>query len=285
MITIAFFTNNGVPATGLSPTIRIRDVSDNSLLVTDAAMTEIGDGWYKYDFTTYDKDIDYAIRCDGGVILPDAERYTYAGNENYIDDISESITENTSGGFNNLDTKIDGLSASNQDNFDIVNNNISLVPSGTWSVSAALYDIPKTMGELQNRIKETSYLGSVWIDTINGFSGTDYPIGTRFKPVNNITDAKTIADNLGFRSYVITGTIVLDADHTYWDFVGIGSDQVVSVVNLNGFNVTGSQFTEISIRGSQNGLINTWRCGIFDLTNAEGGYYNSVIQGFSEISF
>ena len=59
MYITAFFTSSGVPITGLSPTIRIRDVSDNSLLVTDAAMSEIGDGNYKYNFITYDLHKDY----------------------------------------------------------------------------------------------------------------------------------------------------------------------------------------------------------------------------------
>lgn len=81
------FTNLGVPETGLSATIRIRDLSDNSLLVTDAAMAEVGDGWYKYNFTTYDANKDYAIRCDGSATLGNQDRYCFAGNENYIDDI------------------------------------------------------------------------------------------------------------------------------------------------------------------------------------------------------
>jgi len=53
-------------------------------------MTEVGDGFYKYDFTGYDAQTDYSIRCDGGISQSDAERYTYAGNENYYDDIAES---------------------------------------------------------------------------------------------------------------------------------------------------------------------------------------------------
>ena len=88
---LAFFTDDGVPAEGLSPTIRIRDMSNNSLVVTDAVMTEVGDGHYQYNFTTYNIDKNYAIRCDGGATLANAERYTYAGNENYIEDITESL--------------------------------------------------------------------------------------------------------------------------------------------------------------------------------------------------
>ena len=87
---LAFFTNNNVPETGLNPTIRIRDLSDDSLVITDASMSESGDGHYKYDFIAYDPDKDYAVRCDGGGTLPAADRYKFSGNENYVDDIWET---------------------------------------------------------------------------------------------------------------------------------------------------------------------------------------------------
>ncbi len=54
-------------------------------------MTEVGDGFYSYDFTTYDEELDYSIRCDGSSsITNDAERYTYAGNESYMEDILDA---------------------------------------------------------------------------------------------------------------------------------------------------------------------------------------------------
>ena len=88
---LAFFTSNGSPAAGLSPTIRIREIPAGTLVITDAAMTEIGDGSYSYNFTGYSVSKDYAIRCDGGSTLTGSERYTYAGNENYVDDIDWTI--------------------------------------------------------------------------------------------------------------------------------------------------------------------------------------------------
>lgn len=89
---IAPFTNSGSPALGLSPTIRIRDVSDGSLVITDEAMTETGDGNYSYTFAAYDPNKNYAVRCDGGGGLPNAERYTFGGNENYIEDIATVVS-------------------------------------------------------------------------------------------------------------------------------------------------------------------------------------------------
>lgn len=86
-----FFTDAGTPKTGLTPTIRIRDLNTDLLVVTDAVMTETGDGFYAYNFTTYDENSEYSIRCDGGVTLTSAfDRYTYAGNESYQEDILDT---------------------------------------------------------------------------------------------------------------------------------------------------------------------------------------------------
>lgn len=81
MLIFTFFTKDGIPKIGLSPTIRIRNISTGILVVTDELMAEIGDGFYKYDFIGYDSSINYTIRCDGGITLLDIERYSYAGND------------------------------------------------------------------------------------------------------------------------------------------------------------------------------------------------------------
>ena len=88
---VAFFTNVGVPATGLSPTIRIRELAGDTLVITDAAMVEVGEGMYRYNFTAYDTTVNYAIRCDGTATLPNAERYVFAANEDYDNDVAETV--------------------------------------------------------------------------------------------------------------------------------------------------------------------------------------------------
>ena len=107
-----YFSNFGVPSTGLTPSIRVRNAASGVLAITDAAMAEIGDGWYRYNFVAYDKDLDYTFRCDGGVALPDAERYTYGTNANYIEDIDGKLGDvHGSGTWDNagVDTKIDQI--------------------------------------------------------------------------------------------------------------------------------------------------------------------------------
>ncbi len=93
---VAFFTSAGAPAVGLSPTVRIRELATNTLVVTDAAMVEVGDGFYSYDFTAYDTAVNYAIRCDGTSVLSDAERYSWAGNEDYDEDTADAVWDEPS---------------------------------------------------------------------------------------------------------------------------------------------------------------------------------------------
>lgn len=75
-IITAFFFSAGIPATGLSPTIDIYDVSDDSKDVDGEAMSEVSDGYYKYTFTGYDSSKSYLVMCDGGATLKGWERYS-----------------------------------------------------------------------------------------------------------------------------------------------------------------------------------------------------------------
>ena len=76
-----YFTLNYVGATGLFPIIKIRLVEDGSL-VASGTMSELGDGFYRYDFPYYDRTLDYMISCDA-VTLPSAERYKASANGEY----------------------------------------------------------------------------------------------------------------------------------------------------------------------------------------------------------
>jgi hypothetical protein len=60
----AYFEASGAAQTGLTVLVYARDLSDNSVVVNGVTMTEVGNGWYKYDWTTYDKTKAYVGYCD-----------------------------------------------------------------------------------------------------------------------------------------------------------------------------------------------------------------------------
>jgi len=118
MYILAFYTRNGIPETGLAPVLDIWRVRDNTKLISAQAMAEVGGGFYKYDFTGYDPQEDYAVRCDGGSTLPTGDRYVYAGNEGYHDDIKDIQDSLTA--LEVLIKRILGLSQENYRLFDTV---------------------------------------------------------------------------------------------------------------------------------------------------------------------
>jgi len=73
---LAVFTENGVPKTGLSPTVTIYRLDTSTAVVTDAAMTEIlTSGQYLYDFAAWDSSVSYSTICTSS--LTGFEKYAY----------------------------------------------------------------------------------------------------------------------------------------------------------------------------------------------------------------
>lgn len=87
----AYFAENGAPKTGLSPRVDIYKDSDSSKVVDAQAMTEIGGGFYKYEFTTYDTEESYSFV--DSVTLTGYERYAVGEitkNHNGLEDVLEN---------------------------------------------------------------------------------------------------------------------------------------------------------------------------------------------------
>jgi hypothetical protein len=78
----AFFTDEAIPKTGLSPTVTILRISDDTVVVNAQTMTEMNlAGYYYYDFSAYDSAEKYVITADGGATLDDLERYKHGATE------------------------------------------------------------------------------------------------------------------------------------------------------------------------------------------------------------
>jgi hypothetical protein len=104
------------------------------------------------------------------------------------------------------------------------------------------------------------YESVVHIDTTGGgVAGTAFPIGTPGTPVDNPTDARTIADALGIRQYHVNGQITLTANHDNWTFAGEEPRQDIVVVQA-GVSVADSSFDRVGIRGELTGSISASEC-------------------------
>jgi hypothetical protein len=96
--------------------------------------------------------------------------------------------------------------------------------------------------------------GYVHIDTNASTTGTDFPLGTETDPVDNITDARTIADRENLTKYLVRGSINVSTDHEGWSFEGVDPlDDIVTV--SGGASVDGSQFKQVTVLGALDGRI------------------------------
>jgi len=77
---IAFYTDEGVPTTGLSPTISVWQ-TDGTQVVNEASMTEIAGGFYFYDFSVEDVGVTYVFRTDSGGPLSNSDRFKAGSTE------------------------------------------------------------------------------------------------------------------------------------------------------------------------------------------------------------
>lgn len=124
------------------------------------------------------------------------------------------------------------------------------------------------------RLDLTQLLTEVYIDPINGVSGTTEGVGTPTNPVNNIVDARTIADRDNLRAYAFTGVCdILGIAHTSWGFRGLSaSDNDVLIVS--GADVDKSKFDGMEITGSMSGRIEANRCHLALLSGLDGSFHD-----------
>jgi len=91
MYVLSFFTDSGIPKLGLEATIKIIEIPSGTILVNDSPMIELNSGFYYYNFLDYNSSKDYAILCDGSDVLSNSDRYSYSGNESFVQDITNGV--------------------------------------------------------------------------------------------------------------------------------------------------------------------------------------------------
>lgn len=144
-------------------------------------------------------------------------------------------------------------------------------------LTGATHNLVTSAGKRLREVQEFVALdGHVHIDTVNGTAGTDLPIGTAQSPVDNITDARTIADANNISSYHLINDITLNAAHVGWNFL---NDDGVVTVNIGGFDVNDSRFTNVTINGASNGAIIADGCKLSSVTELDGIFLNCELVG------
>ena len=116
-------------------------------------------------------------------------------------------------------------------------------------------------GQLQDLV----FGGEVHVNP-GGGTGTDFPLGTVGHPVDNFTDAKTIADANGIKVFRITGSgfMSLTDDFVGYTFLGEKCSVVLSV-QITVYSVSSSVFRNLTFRVYKGGVMPSgtfysWSC-------------------------
>lgn len=140
MIINSFFARNGIAATGLTPVISVWSVVGNTRtpVVNAQPTVELGDGFYSYDFTAYDHNVDYIVMVDAGSTMTQSGRYNIAS-----------------------------LTPSQSNMVTIEQDVIDQIVDGMWDANATDYTIAGTTGEMLNHIKADTAAISVELIGVN----------------------------------------------------------------------------------------------------------------------
>jgi hypothetical protein len=128
-------------------------------------------------------------------------------------------------------------------------------------------------------IQYSSFQGGVTIDQANGTAGQAYPAGTRQSPVNNLTDAKFIADLRGFDKFFVKGTFTFDVADTIDGFELQGESFTRTVINLtSAATIENCKFSNAAISGSLDGGNDVFSCRVGSLDYIDGVIYDSELE-------
>ena len=128
MIYVVFFSNAGVPATGLTPTIGIyKKVSDGTDVTPAPTVSEVGGGFYKFTATPAEA---LVVRMNGGGSLSDGDKYKVmqiTPNDACLDAMVSTRAPESGGNVAAIKTKTDSLPADPASNTQV---NTRLATSG-----------------------------------------------------------------------------------------------------------------------------------------------------------
>ena len=136
-----------------------------------------------------------------------------------------------------------------------------------------------TLQELE-AIQFASFQNAVWVDVDNGGVGTDYPMGTREYPVDNMSDAKEIADSRGFATFCLLGDLALGAGDVFSGYTFEGENTLRTTLTVDGAaDVQNCEFRDVRVTGVLNGDSVCHGCLISTLVYVSGEIYRCAIEG------
>ena len=137
-------------------------------------------------------------------------------------------------------------------------------------------------------IEHASYQNHVWVDATSSNSGTEYPVGTRRIPVNNMIDAISIAKERGFGAIGLLSQVTIGAgvDLRGLMVVGFGgqeSDIQTIVIIGSEAQTHNCEFYYCYVTGEIGGRNYMNTCTFGNLSGMDGLCLNCVVLGDVQI--
>ena len=108
----------------------------------------------------------------------------------------------------------------------------------------------------QSAIRFASYQGAVWIDELSINMGTEFPMGTREFPVNNLTDAHAIAENVGLQEFGVIGNLTIGGSHAIPNYTIRGQNALNSLITIDqAADVSNVEIFEATVTGYLDGNV------------------------------
>lgn len=156
---------------------------------------------------------------------------------------------------------------------------------GRTVLHLGLQPVTQRVDELLLEVERASFNGNITINTTSGSAGTDYPLGTRSFPVDNLADARIIADRENFDEFEISGSITLDQEYVGFSWTGINSVGGHSL-DFNNQDVSQGTFMNVDVSGTLpalTGEVELLDCVVGAVGNFVGKITNSRFE--DNISF
>jgi len=110
-----------------------------------------------------------------------------------------------------------------------------------------------TLSESQD-IQFASFNGGISVDIASGTSGTTFPTGTPRQPVNNFSDALSIASTRGLDKFFIIGNCTLTSGLNFDGFIFEGQSTSRTTITIDASaSVIASEFTNATVTGTLDG--------------------------------
>jgi hypothetical protein len=124
--------------------------------------------------------------------------------------------------------------------------------------------------------KNLDYNGFVYYSESSTWTGTEYPVGTVNRPVNNLTDAILLCEKVGTKSIRIYGNMAIDRNMSAYNITGMDSSSCVFFSNCD---VSLCTFSKIGLYGDMTGRIRADECVLENVRGVCGEFNTCAFKG------